>query len=529
MKSERISVREGATGILTLSSKEGTNTFLPNYDMDQALEWLLLFQELSDRSGTLLKDSYRVEGHNWYPPMVSHLYWYVFFPWVKYFPLIEDFIQGKKEYVFENHGMFSQLIALIKAGCGNSSRPSWRVRVHDWLWRFHNAWLVRWKEFDLVFFRFAFHDFRSKEIIKILKASGLRVLEAVPAQTPRMTLKSFFQSTNYYFYSQPVQRSLRNAFSLQFILPENKMLSHLFSSAIQYVETTITGSIEECKIHKRNFSTSNIKFFYGFDDINDYLFPLLFAAKDLAIPTVGHQHGAYVKRHAGYMMRGIAPSCFEWYERVIVWGDYWKKKMLRDAPIHPSGRWVVGSTKITLPYSSQESQIAETDHRVPTTIFIPYEFLADTASIGKYIEAFLSMGYVIYFRPRPDESLDAQIEAYQLSPQSAAALKISTGPLDREFLDKIDIVAGTMTTLIYELLPAGKIIWYLDTPYRHLLDLVEEGLAHCITLEEILPPGKMPSEKLRPTKLAPTALFGEKPLELSIQQEVMECMHQAKN
>lgn len=79
-------------------------------------------------------------------------------------------------------------------------------------------------------------------------------------------------------------------------------------------------------------------------------------------------------------------------------------------------------------------------------------------------------------------------------------------------ISKIDIVAGTMTTLVYKLLPAGKIIWYLDTPYRHLQDLVQEGLAHLIRLKDIQAPGHMPVVLTNGTSIHVADLFSEKGL-----------------
>lgn len=57
--------------------------------------------------------------------------------------------------------------------------------------------------------------------------------------------------------------------------------------------------------------------------------------------------------------------------------------------------------------------------------------------------------------------------------------------LTPEFMETIHIVAGTMSTLIYQLLPYHKIFWILDTEYRYLGDLVEEGYAHKVKYEDL--------------------------------------------
>jgi hypothetical protein len=49
----------------------------------------------------------------------------------------------------------------------------------------------------------------------------------------------------------------------------------------------------------------------------------------------------------------------------------------------------------------------------------------------------------------------------------------------------IDVVAGTMTTLVYELLPFRKATWIFDVEYKHLEDLVEQGLAYKVRYEDL--------------------------------------------
>ena len=98
---------------------------------------------------------------------------------------------------------------------------------------------------------------------------------------------------------------------------------------------------------------------------------------------------------------------------------------------------------------------------------------------------------------------------------------MAPGPLDEKFLSEIDIVAGTMTTLIYEMIPANKVIWYLDTPYRHLEDLVDEGLAHRIHLDDLRPPGQMSLSFLTPTRIPPDYLFGKDSLETALREHLL--------
>ncbi len=500
-------VREGATGILTLAAGGREQTYLPNYDMDAARALLLEFQELKNSENQCLKDCYREGEFDWYPTVVSQLYWYVFFPWIKYQPLAEDWLAGKKDFRHEGGGNFAILMGHFQ----ESPRGAWRQRLHDVLWRLVNARAMRRHRAELMFYRFALRDFRSVEIRATMDELKIRYLQAVPAPSTRALLQSLLRGDPYYYFPQPNKTIYGNRFRKSFDLsglPAGKR--SLFSAAIRLLEGTLTTCIREWKFHRNMLANSGIKAFYGFDDANTCIFPLLYAARSLRLPTVGHQHGAYIKRHAGYMMEGLSPESFPWFDKVIVWGRYWRDKMLRDAPIHPPERWLIGTNKLKLPYLAS-GEVPVCSPR-PSNVLIPYEFLADTAAIGRYITRLVELGYTVWFRARTDESLDAQVDAYQLAPDICARLQMATGPLDKTFLDGIDIVAGTMTTLVYELLPAGKIIWYLDTPYRHLYDLVEEGLAHHIRLDDLRPPGEMSANFLTPIVFSAEKLFGNESL-----------------
>lgn len=514
-----VSSSEGSTGILSLSKGTESTKYFPNYDMDAAQELLLEFQELRDCNGVALKNNYWIGDRNWYPCMVSQLFWYLFFPFVKYRLLVEQWISGETEFECGSTGNFAVLMGHLR-GC---KHKVFHQRVHDILWRTSNRLVARRNRAHTMFFRFARNDFRSVEILAAMKSEGMTYLEAVPAPSTRKILTSILCRKSEYYFAQPNKTVYGNQFQKKYgITSMCSAKAQLFLSAVRFVEESITTCIRERSFHYDCLSHMNLSVFYGLDDINTYLFPLLFAAKDLHIPTIGHQHGAYVKRHAGYMMRGLAREDIEWFDRVIVWGDYWKEKMHCDAPIHPPERWVVGSNKLRIPYAANVKPVCATSASHPTAhrVLIPYEFLADTKAIGRYITRMLELGYEIFFRPRKDEPLDAQIAAYDLRSSDRSQLRIADGPLDMDLLNQIDIVAGTMTTLIYEMLPAGKIIWYLDTPYRHLLDLVEERLAHRIRLEDLRAPDQMPEDALTRTFIDADRLFGKKCLNEVIREHV---------
>ncbi len=85
-------------------------------------------------------------------------------------------------------------------------------------------------------------------------------------------------------------------------------------------------------------------------------------------------------------------------------------------------------------------------------------------------------------------------------------------------MEQVDIIAGAVTTLLYELLPDGKIVWIFETENRHLDDLVEDGFGHKVRLGDFATLG--PSF-FRPTLVDPAWLFNPASLQATIAMHVL--------
>ena len=508
-----IRLREGRTGILELESDGGRRRFIPHCDQDADRALLLEFQELTDSQGVPLKSNYHAEGYNWYPTTVSFLYWYVFWPFVKYEPLVRDWAEGRAKFEWDGFGSFRSLIELLS---DDTPKRSLATRLHYLLMKWSNRAVLRRSRADILFFRFARKDFRTVEIRQALDELGAQYLDVVPAPSTRELLSSLLRGGGDYHFSQPPPMNRGNRFGHTYALDHLDPLKRkLFAAAIRAIERSITSCLVEYRDHERALRGCTATTFYGLDDVNGYVFPVLYACRSRGLRTIGHQHGAYVKRHAAYRMEGIEAREFTWFDHVIVWGEYWKEKMRRDSTAYPPDFFIVGSNKFTsIPASGEAVQ----PH--PRTVLVPYEFLANTTKVGQYLERLVELGYRVFFKARPDEDPADQLDAYNLSARCRREVHV-TASLDAGTVEEIDIIAGTMTTLIYEMLPYNKIIWIFDTEFRHLFDLVEEGLAHLIRLDELRNPEQMPPEKLTPTCIPRERLFGAESLTDTLRKHVM--------
>ena len=68
----------------------------------------------------------------------------------------------------------------------------------------------------------------------------------------------------------------------------------------------------------------------------------------------------------------------------------------------------------------------------------------------------------------------------------------------------VDIVAGTASTLIYQLLVYGKATWFLETDYKWMEDLVELGHARLVRYEDL---ETLDDSYFEPTDADPKYLF----------------------
>ena len=470
-----LTIREGNTGILYISQNgKNEEKYIPDCDLEKTRLLLTEFQELKDANGNYLKDNYKFGDFDWYPSMVSFLYWHIFFPYVKYMPILHDVFDKKVSINFLNKAELYAINNIVNDG-------SKKIRLRDLIFysliRINNKFVIRWFPYKLMFFRFSFDDFRSTEIRKELDNLDIKYIQVVPPGRIREVAKYLLKRQPYYYCGG---MSFNNYFNIKYDLHGlGNYKKILFQKTIHIIGNTISAYIKEYKAHSKTIAKSQIKVFYGFDDCNGYIFPLLYALKENGIFTIGHQHGAYAKRHAGYIMEGISSENYEWFDKVIVWGSYWKKLLLDHSKAYTVDLFEIGGNKFKFDYSLVNTKAEDTKN-----ILIPYEFAGNTFKIGKYIEKFIELGYTIYFKPRPDEKIEDQLAAYCL-PNEVNKKIIIAEKLDHDLISKIDIVAGAMTTLIYEMLPYNKVIWILDTEYKHLHDLVDYNLAHKITLDNL--------------------------------------------
>jgi hypothetical protein len=95
----------------------------------------------------------------------------------------------------------------------------------------------------------------------------------------------------------------------------------------------------------------------------------------------------------------------------------------------------------------------------------------------------MDLGYKIVFKARLDEEIDEQINSYNLGKISNDSWQIVSHITD-EVMESIDFVAGTYSTMLFDLYPYGKPIVVFDTKFKFNSDALQYIARFC-SLEDL--------------------------------------------
>ena len=460
---KRYSVKEGISGVLELMDDAGNvEIFQPDCDLDKAQALLYRFYNLQTNKRKKVKDSFQIDNIDWFPTAINTLYWQYFYQVVKYRPLLEKYLLGKIEFKNISPGKFYNLIQIIlKAQRKDKGIFKKAIRnLYCSIIQVRNTFIPN-KQGDLLFFRYGLDDFRTEELLEQLE-NEYKVLQ-VTSVSYKNVISSFFNRSIYILsISQP---SKSNS-----VLLDHDDKDLVLKYAIFFAETIVNTHRYNYGVDLANFRHFEYNLFLGLDDANT-VYPLIYIAQDLGIKTLGFQHGIYAKRHIAYVMPGIEK--YRWYDNMLVWGEYWKSTILKNSSLYSDTYHIISSNKHHYDYKYLPKKGKN------KVILISFEFLSDSIKIGEYVKNFIKAGFKITFKTRPDESVQSQLDAYLLDEfKEKIDILESITP---EAMAEIDVVAGTQTTLLFDLLPYKKPVWILETPFHLLYDMVEDGFARLIT------------------------------------------------
>lgn len=216
-----------------------------------------------------------------------------------------------------------------------------------------------------------------------------------------------------------------------------------------------------------------------------YYHEILLAAKSAGIKTWAFQHSRFNEYLPGWIYYEIpAEKCIV-PDKFFVWNEYWKERLLKISPVfsYYQDRIIIGGKA----YLAEKIEFAKTLPDDIITVLIPYEKFGSVYEIKKCIVKILECGKTkVVFKLRKDEPPKEQLDKFSLTSDNPNFEAVSN--LDDDLLKKVDLVIATHSTMLYEMVEAGKAVGVLKTGNTQAGDLIEDGLAKEIDCEEDICP-----------------------------------------
>jgi hypothetical protein len=336
-------------------------------------------------------------------------------------------------------------------------------------------------------------DLRIGKVYKYLMDRKIGYGEILHTNISRRAVSNFFKRKRTVFYLESL-RLLHRVYKLfkrknffeeispagvdleNFSDSEKKIIFFLLKKYSRLAEF----SIFKIKILEKIFRLIKPRLVFLIDD-SRYYHEILLAAKSAGIKTCMFQHSRFNEYLPGWIYYGIPPEKCIVPDRYYLWNEYWVGRLLKLSPVfnYYQDRVKIGGR----PYLGQNIEFVETLADDIITVLMPYEKFAVVSKVKKCVAKILECGKTkVVFKLRKDEPEKEQLERFGLD--SGHPNFEAVADLNKDLLEKIDLVIGTHSTMLYDLAEAGKAVSVLKTENTQAQDLIEDGLAAEIDCEE---------------------------------------------
>jgi len=313
------------------------------------------------------------------------------------------------------------------------------------------------------------HDFRMDTVYAFLRANHVSFLEVLHTLVHQNFRSNLRIRKRYAIYAQAIE-VISKALALVSYSHNHQPKIEGDPEIVHAVTHRVKSSIEigiAIRIWKVVLRLLKPRVLLMIDDMRHSLV-ITAAAELLDIPTYWVQHGHYTKYHLGYL--GDEESHPPMPTGVLVWSEYWKIELRKLGTYIPDDRILVAGFKEPLP----ELVSGPRTQQRALGVLLPYEAVANKDEVKVYIAELLQDEAVtIYFKVRKDMSYDQQLQEYGLKVSS----QIICIDDHRIHLDSIDVVIGTYSTYLYDMIPYGIPVVQLVTTSEYGERMSENGLA----------------------------------------------------
>ena len=478
------------------------------FDPQTAMALLKQINALKDAAGVPIHARYREGGVPLWAMLQEFLFWEYLQPFVKYRSVIEWMAAHPGETIDTaiagllvwhrlllesdapdrqspafaeraRHGFETAFLILNAAVVGLSVRLRGAKFL---LWSLNCVWGDRWI------------DYRLKDVYAALWAGRVPFVEGFPFPGFKLIAKRLLGSRRLAFFAPNITRLLPAAYQaaehVEYDFPSaSGMPEKLLRLLVRRFEVMVANARLHTRLFNTLFRLAAIRRVIGIDEHTSFA-ALICSARTLGIETTGLQHGVFHKYSIGWTTPGIPHESTAGYDRILVWGDFWRELLTElSTTYRPEHLVPVGFIRPSTIRLNRRSHPPATG---PFTILLPYEFLANPEEIVDYVRAFHACGFRILFKVRFDDTIDEQL---RMLPRECLEL---TPELTQEVIDSVHVCAGTSTTMMYELHALGVPAWFIATKHDSNIHMVEKGLAAKVTLDLLRTPGFDPHAHIIP-------------------------------
>jgi hypothetical protein len=360
------------------------------------------------------------------------------------------------------------------------------------------------------------NDARMDPVYQYIKVSGEPFIEFFHTTFDFAFLKRFFLRKRFAFYIRAIDSIFHflNLFGLVTRTkfdPDEVVLTPLGekeqpfakSLLLKYFEA-IDKTVFKVRVLKTILPWMGAKTLLAIDNTRDY-WELILACRMNGIKTYAFQHGHFTKYHMGWLDDGSFEGEIVHPDKLFVWSDYWKNELLRLGTYFPPNSIEVGGLKSVVPVSTQSSE------RDYIGVLVPYEVDSNKPEVKKYIDKLLSCNNIkIFFKLRTDLDINRQMSEYCIGEDYSPDLEFITDT--SKYLPQIDVVAGTYSTFLYDMVAFERPIALLQTASDFGEGLVVNELADLVTIEDACDKIKDISRTSKDALIKrKEKLFGERP------------------
>lgn len=230
---------------------------------------------------------------------------------------------------------------------------------------------------------------------------------------------------------------------------------------------------------------SPFKVFLAMDDVR-YVSEIIIACRECGIRSVGIQHGHFTKHLVGWMNYGIPQDRGVAFDVLYLWNDYWREVLL-DYSTHYTKDNTAISGLLRPPKPMELIDRPAPVRLSDMNVLVCCEPLASRREVGEHLGELLEKGAKLFLSIRPDaaeKSEAAILKTYGLLPHENMTIVYK---LDANVYNQVDIVVGTYSTFLNEMLLLRKPVGLLETSLTHGHRLLEDDLALPIKLGEYEP------------------------------------------